>query len=333
MVGAQKRDIGEPLVVSFSGCLFIIQYQKSALHSFSMRSGLGFTYASSHRHNQPNSKQEEEDHMACAKLKMLSWNILEGACRNWQDGAGGVDIARLQYIQTFLQENDFDIVVLNEALWGQEGLEHFIDYATLFNMPFSLAHAYDGAWGNVVLSKHAFVNERVMSIHNRSGLLVTLPFGNEFGLLKIGTYHPHPSRYPSHKAEDFRALCQMVGSSPGLICGDFNAISPRDNVDEVALTQAFKAFSKTPASSLARFTEGGRKVFGMFDELQWHDAVSLENARHTMPTRLFGGEEESAMRIDHVMHNNYVKARSFIVQNDLTHFASDHYPVVTDIVL
>lgn len=259
-------------------------------------------------------------------LKVVSWNIWEGIGAHIIDGVAHVDLARLEKIHVTLDEIKPDIVVLNEALWCQEENGFFIDYKKLLGFEYSHQDLYDKHWGNMILSHHPLVSTFRFRIHNRGGLRVVLDNG-----LTIATYHPHPSRYPAHKAQDFRKLLdQCMG--PTLVCGDFNAISPDDNIDEVALTKAFSAFSKKPASDLARFTEGGRAVFQTLIELGFADAVKEHARKATIPTDALNPKKDTAMRIDHAWYKN-MQCNAQVYDTPATQWASDHLPLVITITV
>lgn len=260
--------------------------------------------------------------------KIMTWNILEGMHLPLRDRASPapvMDEARLRAIQEVVLANAPDVLVLNEALWSRPVDGHFVDYAQLLGFPHFFADTYDGPWGNIILARAPFASEHRFRIHNRGGLRVQLTGPAP---LAISTYHPHPSRYPAHKSQDFHTLLKnVVGAS--VVCGDFNAISPEDAPDEVALTAAFARFAPYPATSLSRFTEGGREVFGQLAKLGYRDALPVARRRATMPTDMVTANKDSAMRIDHIWVNDTVEVlESEVLRGPLLEQASDHYPVL-----
>ena len=263
----------------------------------------------------------------------MTWNILEGMHVLKKDQADlepKMDDLRLRAVQEVINSHRPDVLVLNEALWCNPREGYVVNYAELLGFPYSFADIYDGVWGNVILSRAPFSSTERFRIHNRGGLRVTLDTPSPF---LVATYHPHPSRYPAHKAKDFGSLLKDI-TIPAVVCGDFNAISPEDAPDEVALAAAFARFTKHPASSLSRFTEGGREVFGELSRLGFRDAIPVPKRQPTMPTDLVTTDKSSGMRIDHVWVNKGVDViGGDILRGPSLEIASDHYPVSVDLVI
>lgn len=258
-------------------------------------------------------------------LTLVSWNIWEGMGAHIIDGVAHVDLSRLEKIRTTLEIIKPDVVVLNEALWCKEENGFYIDYKKLLGFEHSFEDLYDKHWGNMIVSHRPIAQSFRFRIHNRGGLRIVLD-----NALSIATYHPHPSRYPAHKAQDFKKLLEdCVG--PTVVCGDFNAISPDDAVDEVALTQAFSNFSKKPASDLARFTEGGRAVFQTLTQLGFTDAVGVGDRQPTIPTEALNPSKDTSMRIDHAWSKDTKSCSAKVWDTPMTQWASDHLPLVVKV--
>ena len=262
----------------------------------------------------------------------MTWNLLEG-CHVPQaapDSPGTMDPVRLAAAQSLITQVAPDVLVLNEALWCRPVDGRHVDYAHLFGFEHQYGDIYDGAWGNVIISNRPLTSHRRFRIHNRGGLVVQLE--HEGHPLMIATYHPHPSRYPAHKTADYTRLLHELPDHALAVCGDFNAISPEDQPDEVALTQAFARFTATPATDVARFTNGGRAVFQALSAMGLRDAVEPDARQHTMPTKLVSVDGASGMRLDHIWINARLSAtKAHVVTGDLADVASDHYPVVADL--
>jgi endonuclease/exonuclease/phosphatase family metal-dependent hydrolase len=149
-----------------------------------------------------------------------------------------------------------DILVLNEALFCQQYRGHIVDYARLFGFPYQVA-AYDDAWGNAILSRLPILRSYQMRTEDRGGIvaLIDAPTG-EFA---VASYHPHPNRNPADKAADFVHLVADL-RGPLVVCGDFNCVSPEDEIDRIAMVAAFQRFSPEPDAALDQFIESGRQV-------------------------------------------------------------------------
>lgn len=260
-----------------------------------------------------------------SKIQLMVWNILEG----WHDkdafGKMVWNEDRFQACHQLIQEHSPDILVLNEALWACPVEGYFIDYAKLLGFPFVCAEVYDGHWGNCILSRFPIISKTPFSIYNRSGLSVILD--TPVSPTSIATYHPHPSRYPQNKAKDYAALVEGKEGVGSIVCGDFNAISPEDEIHLEKMVAAFAHFSKDPLSAFARFTEGGQAVFPALTDLGFTDAIPLSKRDYTIPTDLISKNKDSAMRIDHIWANsNILVEDGGVLHHSLADLGSDHYP-------
>ena len=270
-------------------------------------------------------------------IRIMTWNLMEGAHVPARTGsAPKIDPIRLSAAQALVARVAPDILVLNEALWCEPVQGYAFDYAGAFGFKHMATSLYDGPWGNAVLSRFPFVRVDAFRIYNRSGLITAIAApGPEHAPLQVATYHPHPSRYPHHKAADFQAVLDgMDPNLPLVITGDFNAICPSDGVDRLALARAFAAFSRSPETDSARFIDGGEAVFPVLQKHGLHDALA-GCAMPTMPTALLGGSAaDSGMRIDHVWVNGHLSVRrSEVLMCDEADKASDHYPLCVDLAL
>lgn len=263
------------------------------------------------------------------RLRILSHNILEG----FSGLDGSIDAARLAAAKSLAAKLDPDVLVLNEAVHCASEGPLRRDYAAWFGFEHSACVSYDGDWGNIVLSKHPLEPVREYAIHNRSGLAVRVRVGEDS--LVIATYHPHPSRLPENKAEDFRRLVEGL-DEPCVLCGDFNAINPEDGTDLDRLSEAFRSF--TPAGrerwAAERFVEGGKAVFAALEQAGFRDALDPSMRGPTIPTRLLSDSDDSAMRIDHIAANGRVRVLAGgVVSGPEADAASDHYPIWADVSL
>jgi endonuclease/exonuclease/phosphatase family metal-dependent hydrolase len=266
----------------------------------------------------------------------MAYNILEG----FLDREGALDKRRLDAARAIVAEIDPDVLVLNEALHcrpGIDGKHH--DYAAWFNYPHVADSTYDGGrWGNAVLSKHPILSTREFSIHNRSGIVISIRKGRGKAL-SVATYHPHPSRRPANKAADFAGLINGV-SGPCVVCGDFNSINPEDSPNLDVLSLGFTAFTPPghERASAARFIDGGEAVFEALAALGYRDAVPPHRRAPTMPTPFAaqpgaGPNDPSAMRIDHFVANELVRTiDGGVLRTPLSETASDHFPVWLDVL-
>lgn len=274
--------------------------------------------------------------------RLLTWNILEGLLERNADATGfrpdghrPMSEQRLGAMRDVLGMVKPDILVLNEALYCETFEDRRIDYADLFGYEFSSAHLYDGAWGNVILSRYPIFEQRWSLIHrqtltqNRSSLAARVAMPE--GPLWVVTHHPHPARRPFKRAEDFdEFLTEIRGEA--ILAGDLNAINPADRPDRATLITAFEGFM-TPEKavwSVDHMIEAGRHLFeDVLPKLGMRDLSTLQ--RPTIPTALLPGGKASAMRIDHVIGTGGIQVlHAAPIENALTDQASDHYPVLLE---
>jgi len=265
--------------------------------------------------------------------RLVSYNILEGLrpLGAQAEERRTLDRARAGDAQKVVSALGPDILALNEALFcrAYEGRE--LNYAEIFDFPHQVAALYDRAWGNAILSRYPIIASREYRIYNRGGLAAQIQ--TPMGVVTVASYHPHPDRLPSNKAND---LCELVAgvTGPLLLCGDFNCINPSDRVDPDELRAGFAGFSPAPAQDAQRFIDSGRLVFQRLTELGLHDAIPLSGRRYSVPTDLINTDKRSAMRIDHIVANQEVRiVAGEVVQTAATNRASDHHPVMVDFAL
>ena len=266
-------------------------------------------------------------------MRLMSWNLLEGACRVSPLGQPEDHPQRLSAAQDLVALYAPDVLVLNEALWCQPWEGHAVDYAARFGFPESCEKLYDHHWGNVILSRFPVAGRQYFDIYNRGGLACEIITPE--GPLSVATYHPHPSRWPVNKSQDFIDVTSLAHPHhPLLLCGDFNAISPDDAPDRMALAKAFSKFAQDPHASSARFIDAGEAIFPRLIAAGLRDAFLPGQRSHTMPTRLVSEDSDSQMRIDHAWVNDKILIQSAqVIQDQLADRASDHYPLLIEFSL
>ncbi len=263
-------------------------------------------------------------------MRLVSFNILEGLrpLSSSDSERRRLDRQRADAARMVVCELAPDILVLNEALFCRSHAGRRIDYAGIFAFPYEAAALYDGAWGNVILSRHPIVKFHEMRIYNRGGL--TAVVDTLAGQLTVASYHPHPHRYPENKALDFIQLVAGI-EGPLIVCGDLNCISPEDDIDRDQLIAAFRSFSDDAERAVNRFIESGKLVFASLGQLGLRDAIQQAGRRYSIPTDLINSDKSSGMRIDHILVNDAIEVvGGEVVHSPASNRASDHHPVAVD---
>lgn len=263
-------------------------------------------------------------------LRLVSFNILEGLRPRASDDSERrlVDRQRAKAATVVVSDLAPDILVLNEALFCRSHDGRRIDYAGLFGFPYEAAALYDGAWGNVIMSRFPITKSREMRIYNRGGLTAVIE--TPAGGLTVASYHPHPHRYSENKALDFTQLVDgLIG--PLIVCGDLNCLSPEDDIDRDRLITAFRSFSNDAERTVDRFIDSGKLVFFSLAKQGLKDAIPLVGRRYSIPTDLINTDKSSGMRIDHILANDAIEVvGGEVVHNAASNQASDHHPVMVD---
>ena len=268
-----------------------------------------------------------------ASFRLLTYNILEGFRPVGADEAErrSLDRGRLAAAQQLCAELRPDILVLNEALYCDAYDGVTIDYGTLLGFPHAASALYDREWGNAILSRLPIRHAEETRVHNRGGLRAEIALAE--GKVTIASYHPHPLRQPESKAADFAALIDGIAGAL-VVCGDFNAISPEDAVDEAKLLRGFRRFSSEPEAALARVLASGRAVFSVLTARGLRDAIPPAGRRYSMPTDLRSADKDAAMRLDHILVSPEIAVRhGEVLHHALSEIVSDHHPVMADLAL
>ena len=258
-------------------------------------------------------------------MRIITWNILEGF--HYFDRVLAqyvMDETRLNLAKSLISRLSPDILVLNEALWCSLHNEKLMNYAEIFGFPYSYGHIYDGAWGNIILSRFPITETNMLSFNKRSAIVVVT------NGIKVVTYHPHPLRSAFNKGVDFKAIADSIGDFPAIISGDFNMISPNDSFNSNILVEAFSSFSKTPDLDVERFVDSGKNITNTLTWSGFQDSLQ-KNKLYTIPTDFLSMNKNSGMRLDFIFHNNFIKnKKSWIVEDKMAEYSSDHRPVVMD---
>lgn len=115
--------------------------------------------------------------------------------------------------------------------------------------------------------------------------------------------------------------------------GDLNALSDEDPYEHATLVAELTGNVDRPDELATRMLD--RQLVAT---VRAHGLVDLtpERRRHTLPTRLPRphATQGARLRIDYIFASEELRAEHVeVVENDATDRASDHYPLVADVVL
>jgi endonuclease/exonuclease/phosphatase family metal-dependent hydrolase len=271
-------------------------------------------------------------------MRLMTWNILEGLLGETVNGNRHQAEERTRHAVDLVQSLQVDYFVINEALRCEPNhTKPFQNFQEIFGFPYSQSRLYDNEWGNSILSRYPIREDISLLIHpngssqNRGALGVKVETDTK--PCWIATLHPHPRRHIFKRAADFDVLLEKL-DGPRILAGDFNAISPEDQINEPQLVTAFEHFSQPgeAEASVRRFLEAGRILFDeVLPRYDMRDAMPIANRTYTIPTKLLSEDTSSAMRIDHVLVSKEILvADAQIIHDKRADISSDHYPIILD---
>ncbi len=239
---------------------------------------------------------------------------------------------RLQAAQRIIQQVQPDILALTEACYGgpnSQGIK--MDYQQLFQFlhgqwggyrVFGPRHGDEG--GNALLSNFPLQTE-VIHFSHKGAIRGYVNLENR--ILTVDVVHPS---YSIDDKEKIRELGPLVESrtEPYLLTGDFNTLHPEDAYDYDSLAQEFAAFDQQKVQKLFDNWKKAECVSWILAQgLQ--DAFPLESRQSTVPTFYAYGKKQKGVRLDFPFHTpDLVVKEAYVLKNEDTEIASDHYPIV-----
>ena len=239
---------------------------------------------------------------------------------------------RLQAAQRAVTQVKPDLLALTEACYGGPNSQGIImNYQQLFQFAYGKWGGYQffgkersDYGGNCLLSKFPLEAE-VINFSHKGAVRGRVDLGTK--ILTIDVVHPSYSIGDSMKISE---LSTLVGSrnEPYILTGDFNTLHPDDIYDYDELSKEFADFDQ-------------QKVKWLFDNwkkaecISWilqqglQDSFPPESRQSTVPTVYAYGRKQKGVRIDFTFHTPDLKVKeAYVLKNDDTEIASDHYPIV-----
>jgi len=231
--------------------------------------------------------------------------------------------------ETVLDENP-DILVLTEACFGGRGYKGVkMDYQKLFGFPHFHYTQTPGEWGYAVLSKFPIIASEENIKHFQPHIRTQIDSHGK--ILTLDIAHPHPSLTEDEK---IRYLGEMLKTHPSknyILLGDLNSLSHQDLYDKNRLIEGFrKVFGENTQAIIDGMLRGKTIPYitsqGLIDT---HKAIHPNGIDSTIPTDYLSEDKRSGIRIDYIFCSPDLKIEdAYVVKNNSTNQASDHYPVV-----
>ncbi len=155
----------------------------------------------------------------------------------------------------------------------------------------------------------------------------------EFGQLSIASLHLTPfSEDLRHKEIDLVVDLQKQYPNK-ILMGDMNSLSRMDNYDE----NIVKEFNEI---QLKKFTKEGNTRYDAIDKILstgYYDTAvqASKNEKYTVPTKSNLDAAHAQLRLDYIFVSQSLLDhlnRYDVIKNDLTDEASDHYPIVAELI-
>ena len=259
---------------------------------------------------------------------VMSYNIERG----FHSRGHILEDARLQAAQRVVKQINPDILALTEACYGGINSQGFVmDYKEIFDFAYAKFGGYPkfgprkgDEGGNCLLSQFPMQAE---AIHLAYKGAVRGQIRLEDKLLTIDVVHPSYSVDDKEKISTLRPL--ITGhQKPYLLTGDFNTVHPEDKYDWSRLVQELMSFNPEKAKSIVENWCNAELVSWILKQ-GLEDAFSLEARESTVPTPYACENDTSGVRMDFFFKSPCLTVKeAYVVKNEDTEVASDHYPIV-----
>ena len=239
---------------------------------------------------------------------------------------------RLQAAQRAVKYVKPDILALTEASYGgpnSQGIR--TDYQQIFQFPygqwggyrvFGPRHGDEG--GNCLLSSFPLQAEVINFSHKGA---VRGKFSLENKIVTVDVVHPS---YSINDTEKIAELSTLVENRKDhyILTGDFNTLHPQDVYDYSELAKEFADFDQEKVKWLFNNWKKAECVSWILQH-GLRDAFSAAARQSTVPTFYAYGKKQKGVRIDFAFHTpDLIVKEAYVLKNDDTEIASDHYPIV-----
>ena len=254
-------------------------------------------------------------------MKLMTYNIFNGA------------VNKLPQIIEIVNAESPDYLTLNEAnTFAKNDNEILKRFAQATNFPyFDLALSGQRDYHVAVFSKYPL--KKIQKLQPLARACLVAVIDTEFGQLSIASLHLTPFT-EDLRHEEINLVVDLQKQYPNkILTGDMNSLSRIDNYDE----NIIKEFNEI---QLKKFTEEGNTRYDAIDKIlstgYYDTAVQVnKNEKYTVPTKSNLDTAHSQLRLDYIFVSQpLLDHLSFydVIKNDLTDGASDHYPIVAELI-
>lgn len=290
------------------------------------------------------------------EFKVMAYNLMNGLHRKENGKPTTLDQCRLDAAKRVVEIENPDLLSLSEAFFCDLNRHpQGMDYKQLFNYPYGFGTCYEGHNGNIVLSRHPFKAQKTLPVghsilspsEKRNFLWVQMDLEGKVISL-IGAYPAH-GREQDKRGDWERAFTydEVRNAEHLIVPGDLNVFSDKDRYNRNLLAVCCRLIvhdvrefdGRSPADVVDDFLS--RETIPYLRSQGLEDTYTLNGERgSTMPTdaiiknkwlrpfKVF--KPFFAVRVDYILATPNLKVReAYVVRNNHTEIASDHYPVVT----
>lgn len=256
-------------------------------------------------------------------ISLLSYNILEGGQNRFDE------------IVSVVKDLKPDILCLQEVNgWEEEDWKtlKLFAFKTGFKT-YELGEANNSQYHVATFSKLPILfHQTFVGIQNASLHMVV---DTNAGELSVCNVHLSPYEEDYRMEEIDKILKSQLKYKNSIICGDLNSLSFHDGYKNELVSQ----FNMT---QLKKFTKGGKLTFDVVVKVegqQYKDVAVLKkkNATATVPTIMSqDAAHRTPLRLDYVFVSQALNSRIYsyeVVRNKQTDSVSDHYPILTKIIV
>ncbi|OGZ65756.1 MAG: hypothetical protein A2822_04415 [Candidatus Staskawiczbacteria bacterium RIFCSPHIGHO2_01_FULL_41_41] len=239
---------------------------------------------------------------------------------------------RLQAAQRIVQQVRPDLLALTEACYGgpnSHGIK--MDYQQLFYF----RHGQFGSYpvigprkgdegGNCLLSQFPMQGEAIQLSYKGA---VRGKVQLEDKILTVDVVHPSYSVDDNKKISTLRPLISSR-QEPYLLTGDLNTIHPDDKYDWDQLVCDLQSYDPEKAAWIVENWRKAEFVTWLLEQ-GLEDTFPVAARQSTVPTSYSYGEKIAGVRMDFCFKSNDLKVKeAYVLKNEDTEIASDHYPIV-----